>query len=69
MTLKRWVVGIIVGVTFLIGLSSCVVAPVVPVPSGYVVTPPAVVIRPYPPYNPYRAYRPYRGWYPHGYRW
>lgn len=61
--LKRWCYVVAVGVTFLVGLTNCVVAPVAPVPSGYMVSPPVVVVRPYHPY------RPYYGWYPRPYRW
>jgi hypothetical protein len=70
-SLKYWFVVFSVGVMLVVGLTSCVVAPA-PVPSGYVVTPPAVVIRPYRPYPyyyPYRYHYPYRGWYPHRHRW
>ena len=69
---KRWFVTMALGGMLLIGLTSCVVAPVDP---GYVPPPPVVVIRPYQPYRyyePYRYYRPYRpyyGWYPYGRRW
>ncbi|MDQ3831324.1 MAG: hypothetical protein M3361_18910 [Candidatus Tectomicrobia bacterium] len=72
---KRWFVAMMVGGTFLIGLTSCVVAPVDPVSPGYVVSPPVVVIRPHPYYRPYypygyyRPYRPYGGWYRNPYRW
>jgi hypothetical protein len=73
--LKRWFMAMGVGVALLVGLTNCVVAPVAPAPSGYVVAPPPVVIhpyrvyRPYRPYHPYRPYRPYYGRYPYGYRW
>jgi hypothetical protein len=75
--LKRWFVAMAVGGTLLVGLTGCVVAPAAPVPSGYVVSPPAVVVRPYYGYRiyrPYRFYRPYRpyygyGWHPYRYRW
>ncbi len=70
---KRWFVAMALGGMLLIGLTSCVVAPVAP---GYVVSPPVVVIRPYRPYRyyePYGYYRPYRpyyyGWPPYGRRW
>lgn len=71
---KRWLVTLVVGGTLLVGLTHCVVVPD-PVPSGYVVTPPVVVIRPYRPYRYYapypyyRPYRPYYGWHPYGRRW
>jgi hypothetical protein len=70
---KRWFVVMVVGGMFLLGLTSCVVAPVDSVPPGYVVSPPVVVIRPYHrgryyyPYGYYRPYRPYGGWYRHPY--
>jgi hypothetical protein len=73
--LKRWFVVMAVGVTLLAGLTNCVVAPVAPASSGYVVSPPVVVIRPYRAYRPYRPYHPYHayrhhhGWYPYAYRW
>ena len=75
--LKRWFVVMAMGGTLLVGLTSCVVAPAAPVPSGYVVSPPAVVVRPYRGsrvYRPYRLYRPYRpyygyGWHPYRYQW
>jgi hypothetical protein len=62
MCLKRWFIALAVGVTLLAGLASCVITPAAPVHSGYVVSPPVVVIR------PYRPYRPYYGWYPYAYR-
>jgi hypothetical protein len=61
--LKRCFVVIAVGVTLLIGLTNCVIAPVAPAPPRYAVSPPVVVVRPYHPY------RPYYGWYPYAYRW
>jgi hypothetical protein len=64
--LKRCFVALAVGVTLLVGLTQCVIAPVAPAPSGYVVSPPVVVVR---PYRVYRPYRPYYGWYPRAYRW
>jgi hypothetical protein len=71
--LKRWFVALAVGVTLLVSLTQCVIAPVAPAPSAYVVSPPPVVVvrpyRAYRPYRPYRHYRPYYGWYPHAYRW
>ena len=73
-SLKRWFMAITLGGMLVVGLTNCVVTPA-PVPSGYVVAPPAVVIRPYRPYpyyypyRYYRPYRPYRGWYPYRYRW
>lgn len=75
--LKQWFVAMTVGGTLLVGLTGCVVAPAAPVPSGYVVSPPAVVVRPYRGYRlyrPYRFYRPYRpyygyGWHPYRYQW
>ena len=73
--LQRGFVGMALGGTLLIGLTHCVVAPVAPVPSGYVVSPPVVIAPPYRPYRhyyPYRFYRPYRpyyGRYPYGRRW
>jgi hypothetical protein len=75
---KRWFIVMVVGGTFFMGLTSCVVVPVDPGPPGYVVSPPVVVIRPYhhyhhhrhyPPYRYYRPYRPYGGWYGSPYRW
>jgi hypothetical protein len=60
--LKRWIVALAVGVTLLTGMTNCVIAPAAPLPSGYVVSPPVVVVRPYHPY------RPYYGWYPYAYR-
>jgi hypothetical protein len=74
-SLKRWFVVMAVGGTLLLGLTSCVVAPVAPAPPGYVASPPVVVIRPYRPYRYYqpyhyhRPYRPYYGWYPYSHRW
>ena len=56
----------------LVGLTSCVVAPVEP---GYVVPHPVVVVPPYRPYRYYepcgyyRPYRPYYGGYPYGHWW
>jgi hypothetical protein len=73
--LKQWLVVLTVGGTLLIGLTSCVVVPVDPVPSGYAVSPPVVVIRPYHhhrhyhPYRYYRPYRPYGGWHRHPHGW
>ena len=74
-SLKHCFVVLAVGVTLLLGLTNCVVAPG-PGPSGYVVAPPAVVIQPYGSYSyyyPHRSYRPYHnphgGWYPHRHRW
>jgi hypothetical protein len=73
--LKRWFVVMAMGVTPIVGLPNCVVAPVAPVSSGYAVSPPVVVVRPPRPYgydHPYRAYRPYRpydSWYRYPYRW
>jgi hypothetical protein len=70
--LRRWFVTMAVGLALLAGLTNCVVAPVHPVSSGYVVTPPVVVIRPHRSYRYYRPYHPYRshyGWYPYSYRW
>jgi hypothetical protein len=64
--LKRCFVTLAVGVTLLVGLTQCVIAPVAPAPSAYVVSPPVVVVR---PYRAYRPYRPYYGWYPRAYRW
>jgi hypothetical protein len=72
--LKPWFVKMVVGGTFLLSLTGCVVAHVDPVPPGYVVSPPAVVIRPYHygrhyyPYGYYRPYRSYGGWYRYPYR-
>ena len=72
---KRWFIVMVMGGTFIMGLTSCVVVPVDPVPPGYVVSPPVVVIRPYHlhrhyrPYRYYRPYRPYGGWYGTPYRW
>jgi hypothetical protein len=69
---KRWLVVMVIGGMLLVGLTSCVVAPVEP---GYVVPPPVVVVPPYrpyryyEPYGYYRPYRPYYGGYPHGHRW
>jgi hypothetical protein len=72
---KRWFVMMTLGGTLLVGPTGCVVAPV---ESGYVASPPAVVIRPYRyyrpyrphwHYHPYRYYRPYYGWHPYGHRW
>jgi hypothetical protein len=69
---KRWLMVMVVGGMLLVGLTSCVVAPVEP---GYVVSPPVVVIpryRPYrydEPYGYYRPSRPYYGGYPYGHRW
>jgi hypothetical protein len=71
-SMKRCFVVMAMGVTLLVGLTHCVIAPAAPAPAGYVVAPPVVVIRPYRPYHPYhpyRAYRPHHGWYPHSYRW
>jgi hypothetical protein len=71
--LKQWSVVIALGGTLIVGMTNCVVAPA-PVPSGYVVSPPVVVIRPdyphryYYPYRYSRPYRPYDGWYPR-HRW
>jgi hypothetical protein len=71
---KRWFVKMVVGGTFLLSLTGCVVAHVDPVPPAYVVSPPAVVIRPYHygrhyyPYGYYRPYRSYGGWYRYPYR-
>jgi hypothetical protein len=73
-SLKQWFVVIAMGGMLVVGLTNCVVAPA-PVASGYVVAPPAVVIRPYRPYpyyypyQYYRPYRPHRGWYPYHHRW
>jgi hypothetical protein len=70
--LQRSVITMVMGVTLLVGLSGCVVAPMAPAPSGYVVSPPVVIVRPYRmyrPYHPYRAYRPYYGGYPYAHRW
>jgi hypothetical protein len=72
--LKRWFVVMAVGGTLLVGLTNCVVTPIAPVPSGYVASPPVVVIRPHRPYRRYRhhrhyhSYHPYYGGYPHAYR-
>jgi hypothetical protein len=72
---RRWFIVMVVGGTFFMGLTSCVVVPVEPGPPGYVVSPPVVVIRPYHhhrhyrPYRYYRPYRPYGGWYGTPYRW
>jgi hypothetical protein len=66
--LQRWFVMLAVGGALLIGLSSCVVAPVDLAPPGYVASPPVVVIRPYRPHRYYGPYRPYGGWYHHPYR-
>lgn len=71
-SLKRWFVVVAVGMTLLVGLTNCVIAPAAPVPSGYVVSPPVVVVRPYRPYryyHPYHPYRPYYGWHPRAYGW
>jgi hypothetical protein len=68
--LKRWFVVLAMGVTLLVGLTHCVVVPAPPV-TGYEVSPPVVVVRPYQPYRPYYGWYPYRphyGWYPHAYR-
>jgi hypothetical protein len=67
--LKRCFVVLAVGVTLLVGLTQCVIAPVDPMPSAYVVSPPVVIVRPYRAYRPYRPYGPYYGWYPRAYRW
>jgi hypothetical protein len=73
--LKRWFVVTAIGLTLLVGLANCVVAPVAPVSPEYVVSPPVVVVPPYRPYfryhpyRPYRPYRPYYGWYRSPYRW
>lgn len=72
---KRWFISIVLGGTLLVGLTNCVVVPVAPARSGYVVAPPPVVIqpyrwyRPYRPYYPYRPYRPHVGRHHHGHRW
>jgi hypothetical protein len=70
-SLKQWFGALAVSVMLMMSLTSCVVAPA-PVPSGYEIAPPAVVIRPYYPYPYYYAYpyyRPHhRGWYPYR-RW
>ena len=71
---KRWFFVMALGGTLLASLTNCVVVPVEP---GYMVPPPAVVIRPYRlhrhyhghPYRSYRPYRPYYGWRPYGHRW
>jgi hypothetical protein len=65
---KRWFVMMALGGTLLVGPTGCVV---VPVESGYVASPPVVVIRPYRHYHPHGYYRPYRPYYgyPYGHRW
>ena len=76
--LKRWFVVMAMGGTLLVGLTNCVVAPAAPLPSGYVMSPPAVVVPPYRYYRPYRYHRPYRyyrpyrpyySWSPYSYGW
>jgi hypothetical protein len=73
-SLKQWFVVIAMGGMLVVGLTNCVVAPA-PVHSGYVVAPPAIVIRPYRaypysyPYQYHRPYHPHRGWYSHRHRW
>jgi hypothetical protein len=67
--LKRWLVTMSVAGALLVGLTNCVVAPG---PPGYVVSPPAVVIRPYRAYrhyHPHHHHRHYYGRYPYAYRW
>ena len=63
--LKQWLVVIAVELTLLVGMANCVVVPATPVPSGYVVSPPSVVVRPYYSYRPQPYYYPYRHYYGH----
>jgi hypothetical protein len=62
---KRWLVVMAVGLTLLVGLANCVVVPATPGPSGYMVSPPTVIVRPYYSYRPQRHYYPYRHYHPY----